>query len=94
MNNFRDGNSIDYYEEFPVNLLHEFPQRTGRSQASRVLVVTLEYGPNYSGPGQDTFRPCRVHADAWMAYKCNFLHPVFYYYDTLPSREFRSESGN
>jgi hypothetical protein len=78
------GATFDYLEEFPVNLLHELPQRTGR-QVDRLIVVMLEYGHNFSGPGYDVFRIDRAVGDPWLAHRSNFLHPVLYYYDKLPT---------
>ena len=80
----RDGNSVDHCEEFPINLLHEFPERSGH-QTTRVLVAVMEYGPDFSGPGKDIFRYDRATGEPSEAHQSNFLHPVLYYYETLPS---------
>ena len=80
----RDGKSVDHCEEFPINLLHEFPERSGH-QTTRVLVVVMEYGPDFSGPGKDIFRYDRATGEPSEAHQSNFLHPVLYYYETLPS---------
>lgn len=45
----------------------------------------LEYGPDFSGPGKDTFRPDRATGDPLEAHLSNFLHPVFYFYSSIPS---------
>lgn len=92
------GETFEYVEEFPLNLLHEFPQRTGlrmdadessdsprRLPVDGILVVSLEYGSKFSGPGEDVFRVNRATGDPAYAHQSNFLHPVFYYYKKLPT---------
>jgi len=64
--------------------LHELPERTGHN-ATGVIVVVLEYGANFYGPGKDVFRLDRAVGEAEDAHMSNFLHPVFYYYETLPT---------
>ncbi|XP_076451217.1 FAD-dependent oxidoreductase domain-containing protein 2-like [Babylonia areolata] len=85
-----DGRTFDYFEEFPINLLHEFFTYTGRP-ASRVLVAVLEYGPDFSGPGKDIFRYDRATGDPSEAHTSNFLHPVLYYYKMLPTERQMSQ---
>jgi len=78
--------TFEYLEEFPINLLHELPERTGHNVSEPgLIVVLLEYGANFSGPGKDVFRHGRSTGDAEYADLSNFLHPVFYYYQTLPT---------
>ena len=84
----RDGRWFDHHEEFPINLLHEFSERSGH-QATRVLVAVLEYGPDFSGPGKDIFRYDRATGEPSQAHESNFLHPVLYYYERLPSGKHR-----
>ena len=81
---FRDGQTFDHYEDFPINLVHEFPEHSGR-KTSRVLVVVMEYGQDFSGPGKDIFRYDRATGEPSEAHTSNFLHPVLYYYETLPT---------
>jgi len=82
--------SFVYLQDFPVHALHQLPTRTGHhvpvDGAGRVhvLVVMLEYGRNFSGPAQDVFYEERATADERQAWRCNFLHPVVYYYSALP----------
>jgi len=45
----------------------------------------MQYGLNFSGPGNDIFRTDRATGEPSDAHNSNFLHPVFYYYDRLPS---------
>ena len=81
---------MTYLEEFPLNLLHELHRHTGHD-ASRVIAVVFEYGPDFSGPGKDIFRDDRAVGRGSEAHRSNFLHPVFYYYDKLPTSEFNGD---
>lgn len=81
-----DGKTVEVFEEFPVGLMNKFPQHTGRD-AKRVLVVIMEYGADFSGPGKDIFRYDRATGEPSDAHNSNFLHPVLYYYETLPTQE-------
>ncbi|XP_005100558.2 FAD-dependent oxidoreductase domain-containing protein 2 [Aplysia californica] len=81
-----DGLSVTYLEEFPIHLIHELPQRTG-IQVFSVLAVVLEYGQNFSGPGNDIFRSDRATGEPSEAHTSNFLHPVLYFYKNLPTEE-------
>ncbi|XP_071943865.1 FAD-dependent oxidoreductase domain-containing protein 2-like [Antedon mediterranea] len=74
----------DYLEEFPLQLLHKLPEVSGRN-ASKVIVLSMEYGKDYSGPGKDVFKPERSTGDPANAHQSNFLHPVLYYYQSLPT---------
>lgn len=53
--------------------------------ASKIIVINLQYGPSFSGPGNDIFRLDRATGDPSEAHQSNFLHPALYYYDKLPS---------
>ena len=77
-----------YLEEFPVQLLHQLPEQTGIPAPGAVLAVVMEYGQNFSGPGQDTFRGDRAKGEPIEADMSNFLHPVLYYYKWLPTGEY------
>lgn len=74
----------EYLEDVPIHLLHELPERTGHNFTDLIAIV-LEYGTNFSGPGKDVFRLDRATGEAENAHMSNFLHPVFYYYKTLPT---------
>ncbi|KAH9512869.1 FAD-dependent oxidoreductase domain-containing protein 2, partial [Bulinus truncatus] len=78
------GETITYVEEFPIHLLHELPKHTGRN-GSAYLVMGMEYGHNFSGPGNDVFSNNRATSDPSQAHRSNFLHPVFYLYSSLPT---------
>ncbi|KAK3596169.1 hypothetical protein CHS0354_020627 [Potamilus streckersoni] len=79
----KNNTEFDYLEEFPINLLHELPKRTGH-EAENVLVVNMQYGEEFSGPGNDIFRLDRATGDPSDAHNSNFLHPCLYYFDRLP----------
>ncbi|XP_064633746.1 FAD-dependent oxidoreductase domain-containing protein 2-like [Lineus longissimus] len=79
-----DGKSFTYLEEIPINLIHDMQNATGHT-ANRAIVMVLEYGANFSGPGKDIFRVNRAVGDPAEAYNSNFLHPVLYYYSPLPT---------
>ena len=53
--------------------------------AKRVIVVIMQYGRDFSGPGNDVFRINRATGEPSDAHNSNFLHPVFYYFDKLPT---------
>jgi len=59
-----------------------------------LIVIVLEYGANFSGPGKDVFRLDRATGEAEHAHMSNFLHPVLYYYETLPTGRPRRASRN
>ncbi|KAK7501280.1 hypothetical protein BaRGS_00007405 [Batillaria attramentaria] len=90
-----DGKMAEVFEEFPVHLLDEFSKHAGREakRAKRVLVMVMEFGANFSGPGTDTLRENRANGNPKLAHNSNFLHPVFYYYETLPTEEDRGKRG-
>lgn len=50
-----------------------------------MLVVLLEYGKDFSGPGKDVFHGSRATGEPDEAHASNFLHPVLYYYEQLPT---------
>ena len=77
--------SFEYFEEFPIQLLHKFTEVTGFNITHReVLVVNLEYGNTFKGPAEDVFRVDRAATSARYAELSNFLHPVIYYYNNIP----------
>ncbi|XP_068233200.1 FAD-dependent oxidoreductase domain-containing protein 2-like [Palaemon carinicauda] len=79
-----NGKRFELLKEFPVHLLARLEELTGR-EAEEVIVVLMEYGPDFSGPDKDTFRADRATGDPLEAHRSNFLHPVFYYYKRLPT---------
>ncbi|KAI0232319.1 FAD-dependent oxidoreductase domain-containing protein 2 [Lamellibrachia satsuma] len=82
----KDGREFEYLEEFPVNLLHKLTDHTGHHY-EEVIVLVLQFGANFSGPGKDVFRLDRATEDPFNAHNSNFLHPVFYHYKQLPTGE-------
>ncbi|KAG7161775.1 FAD-dependent oxidoreductase domain-containing protein 2-like [Homarus americanus] len=78
------GQTFEFLEEFPVQLLSRLEELTGR-KVGEVIVVLMEYGPDFSGPDKDTFKIGRAIGDPAEAHRSNFLHPVFYYYKKIPT---------
>ncbi|XP_047426748.1 FAD-dependent oxidoreductase domain-containing protein 2 [Mugil cephalus] len=78
------GSYCEYLEEFPIQALPQFSSLTGREVSSHgLIVVVMQYGKekiDYLGRN-------RAETDWTKAWKSNFLHPVLYFYDTLPSDE-------
>ena len=56
----------------------------GVNNASNVIVLSMEYGKDFSGPGSDPFKSNRATGDPSEAHTSNFLHPVLYFYAQLP----------
>lgn len=77
---FRGSEMFEYFEEIPIGVLPEFEKHTGRT-FERGIIVNLEYGKNFSGPGSDPFKEDRATGEAQEAHTSNFLHPVLYYYE-------------
>lgn len=50
-----------------------------------MLVMNMEYGKGFSGPGKDIFRSDRATGEPADAHTSNFLHPVFYFYAEPPA---------
>lgn len=88
---YSEKKSFTVLEEFPVNLIGDINKHSGHN-ASRVIVMMMEYGKDFSGPGKDTFRPSRATGEPSEAHTSNFLHPTFYYYKTLPNSKYIEES--
>ena len=81
---YSDGTDVEYLEEFPLQQLPHLSSVSGHA-ATRILVMVMQYGANYSGPGKDIFHESRAIGIVQLAHLSNFLHPVFYYYETMPS---------
>lgn len=77
---------VEYVEEFPVQAMPVFPLISGHEVSTRgVIVLLLQYGTrNIDFLGKD-----RAEKDWAKAWKSNFLHPVLYYYETLPTSEWK-----
>ncbi|XP_013411120.1 FAD-dependent oxidoreductase domain-containing protein 2-like [Lingula anatina] len=88
-----NGREFEYLEEFPIMSLPKFHEITGKT-AEKIIVVVLEYGANFSGPGNDVFRLNRATGEPSDAHQSNFLHPVFYYYETLPTEKDMKKKGS
>lgn len=76
----------EYLEEFPVQALPQLPVLSGhRVPEKGLLVLVLQYGLNRT----DSLGPGRAESEWTQAWKSSFLHPVLYYYDTLPTGELK-----
>ncbi|XP_065194035.1 FAD-dependent oxidoreductase domain-containing protein 2-like [Sycon ciliatum] len=80
-----DGDTVRYLEEVPIDCIPAFKKCTGH-KAKEIIVINLEYGKNFSGPGKDVFSLTRATGEPSEADESNFLHPVFYYYKRPPKR--------
>nr|XP_061829585.1 FAD-dependent oxidoreductase domain-containing protein 2-like [Nerophis lumbriciformis] len=78
------GSHCQYVEEFPLQALPQFSSLSGHEVSGHgLLVLVMQYGKqkiDYLGGG-------RAVTDWTKAWKSNFLHPVLYYYDMLPTEE-------
>ncbi|XP_029943197.1 FAD-dependent oxidoreductase domain-containing protein 2-like isoform X3 [Salarias fasciatus] len=78
------GSDCVYLDEFPLQALPQFSSLSGHTVPSRGLIVVLmQYGKkkiDYLGSN-------RAETDWTKAWKSNFLHPVLYYYETLPTKD-------
>ena len=78
-----DNKNFEYFEEVPLGLIDDFEHVTGKA-LKRFVIVNYEYGPDFSGPGKDVFKLGRAVGNIENADESNFLHPVFYYFETNP----------
>ncbi|CAK6960351.1 FAD-dependent oxidoreductase domain-containing protein 2 [Scomber scombrus] len=78
------GSHCEYVEEFPLQALPQFSSVSGHEVSKHGLIIlVMQYGKkkiDYLGRG-------RAVTDWTKAWKSNFLHPVLYYYETLPTEE-------
>ncbi|XP_072225751.1 FAD-dependent oxidoreductase domain-containing protein 2 [Leuresthes tenuis] len=78
------GSHCEYVEEFLLQALPHFSSLSGHEVSNHGLIVlVMQYGKkkmDYLGRG-------RAETDWTKAWQSNFLHPVLYYYDRLPTEE-------
>ncbi|KAM5287928.1 FAD-dependent oxidoreductase domain-containing protein 2 [Ctenodactylus gundi] len=82
-----NATAFEFLEEFPMQMLPQLETLTGRTAKHGLFVINMEYGKNFSGPDKDVFfhdRSVGHMRDAWQS---NFLHPVIYYYRSLPTEQ-------
>lgn len=79
--------TFEYLEEFPVQMLAQLESLMGRRAPHGLLAISMEYGRNFSGPGKDVFFRDRSVGHTQDAWQSNFLHPVIYYYQHLPTEQ-------
>ncbi|XP_037544405.1 FAD-dependent oxidoreductase domain-containing protein 2, partial [Nematolebias whitei] len=78
------GSRCEYIEEFLLQALPDFSSLSGHEVSSHGLIVlVMQYGKKKI----DNLGPGRAETDWTKAWKSNFLHPVLYYYKTLPTEE-------
>ncbi|XP_016394600.1 FAD-dependent oxidoreductase domain-containing protein 2-like [Sinocyclocheilus rhinocerous] len=79
-----DGSYCEYLEEFPLQALPQLSALSGRPLSDHgLLVLVMQYGLNQT----DTLGPGRAESEWTKAWRSNFLHPVLYYYNTLPTEK-------
>lgn len=77
------GSHSQYLEEFPLQALPHFSSLSGHEVTNGLILLVMQYGKkkiDYLGRN-------RAETDWTRAWKSNFLHPVLYYYDRLPTEE-------
>ncbi|KAK2915986.1 hypothetical protein Q8A67_000360 [Cirrhinus molitorella] len=78
------GSYCEYLEEFPLQALPQLFALSGRPLSDHgLLVLVMQYGLNRT----DTLGPGRAESEWTKAWRSNFLHPVLYYYNTLPTEK-------
>lgn len=78
------GSHCEYLEEFPLQALSQLSALSGRHVSGHgFLVLVMQYGLNHT----DTLGPGRAESEWTKAWRSNFLHPVLYYYKTLPTEK-------
>ncbi|XP_015245857.1 PREDICTED: FAD-dependent oxidoreductase domain-containing protein 2 [Cyprinodon variegatus] len=78
------GSHCEYVEEFLLQALPQFSSLSGHQVSNHgLIVVVMQYGKkkiDFLGHG-------RAETEWKRAWKSNFLHPVLYYYDSLPTEQ-------
>lgn len=77
------GSHVQYLEEFPLQALADFTSLSGHKVTNGLIILVMQYGKkkiDYLGRN-------RAETDWTKAWKSNFLHPVLFYYDRLPTEE-------
>ncbi|XP_028311711.1 FAD-dependent oxidoreductase domain-containing protein 2 [Gouania willdenowi] len=78
------GSHCEYIEEFLLQALPQFSSLSGHKVSEHgLIVIVMQYGKkkiDYLGHN-------RAETDWTKAWRSNFLHPVLYYYDSLPTEE-------
>lgn len=78
------GSHVEYVEEYPLQALSQFSSVSGHEVSNHgLIVVVLQYGKKKI----DYLGADRAQSDWTKAWKSGFLHPVLYYYETLPTEE-------
>ncbi|TRY91435.1 hypothetical protein DNTS_018802 [Danionella cerebrum] len=78
------GSHCEYLEEFPLQALPQLHVLSGLPISDQgLLVLIMQYGLNQT----DTLGPGRAESEWTKAWKSKFLHPVLYYYNTVPTEK-------
>ena len=77
----KDFTHATYLEAVPCALGSIISKTTGHEVPGAILMIAMEYGKNFSGPGKDPFHLERATGEVKEAHKSNFLHPVLYHYN-------------
>lgn len=81
----------EYLEEFPLQALPQLSSLSGHKASEHGLIVVLmQYGKKKI----DYLGRSRAETDWTKAWKSNFLHPVLYFYDSLPTGEYTNCNFN
>lgn len=80
-----DDTEAIYLQSYPCALVSRIPKVSGHPVPGKLFVISMEYGKNSSGPAKDVFREDRAVGSAKEAHTSNFLHPIVYYYEQLPT---------
>jgi hypothetical protein len=59
-----------------MQLVSSLYTHTGRTSNDCLLILSMEYGANFSEPGADHFAPDRAKTTVDEAHASRFLHPV------------------
>uniref|UniRef100_A0A3B4B3Q5 FAD-dependent oxidoreductase domain containing 2 n=1 Tax=Periophthalmus magnuspinnatus TaxID=409849 RepID=A0A3B4B3Q5_9GOBI len=77
------GSHCKYLEEFPLQALPQLSSLSGHKVTNGLIILVLQYGKKKI----DFLGRSRAETDWTRAWKSNFLHPVLYYYNRLPTEE-------
>lgn len=78
------GSQCEYLEEFPIQALPHLSSLSGHGISKHgLLVLVMQYGLNRT----DSLGPGRAESEWTQAWRSNFLHPVLYFYDRLPTEK-------
>lgn len=80
-----DGLTMKYLESYPCTVINRLQEISGHIATNGIILISLEFGKNFSGPGKDPFGDHVGRSTSFDAHTSCFLHPILYYYKSLPS---------